>query len=362
MKADDLDSVTDPSKLSESDFKSGTRWTPVGWTRSNPQYMAKSSKLEIAPEPEYYPLAINYSWKIQAILNKDDIKKDNEILIGTIQRTNSFDHQQDLNKTIVMDTHQDKTLLASTQMNNGAYINGEEIGQVHVEMHDKGEFDIYLRIEQTKNYATDPRFTFNTNSATLQVEPIGDYYDYSWAKGTFPRTDYFVTNNQIVKIPMAAKNEFKENTDLWNRPYDDALYNYYGIEGTFSKDQTNIHRVIKVQSSTPGFLKNINSVSPADLTGRVIIRPVDSKGITMNENLYVKTPDISHIVLIKENNSATDLLSKTPSNTVYIQPNTDGSYYIAFNVDADKFAVNKDQVTNLYNQSYYHNIQAPIDD
>ena len=90
MKADDLNTATDPSKLSESDFASGTKWTNAGWTRSNPQYVAKNSKVTVTTSgKDSFGSEDNaYDFHISFTVANSHIKKGNKILLGAIQWQN----------------------------------------------------------------------------------------------------------------------------------------------------------------------------------------------------------------------------------------------------------------------------------
>ena len=176
MKADDLKGVTDPSKLSASDFKSGTKWTPAGWTRSNPQYIAKSSKTTVTVNQQPTIMQIgDLTFDIIATINKKDLKKGNLILISALQDKN--ENKQATGQTVPM--YFNWSQFGTTDRN--IYWRNEKIGEI-VEKNLYDEDDLYLKIDPSfdlSKISNDPTIEFKNAPNTFMFNANGGWqFDY----------------------------------------------------------------------------------------------------------------------------------------------------------------------------------------
>ena len=205
VKADDLDTVTDPSKLSESDFASGTKWTNAGWTRSNPKLVAKSSSLTLTKdnskeeEQEHTMDILTQHYrgiKMNFTINKDDVKKGNKILIGTIQIVNS--------KSTQPDSQVDNEILYGTEYNNLQVKDDKNntLGTVTAEKLDNGEIDFYLNVTTSTNYASDPSASLFWTSA-IEENIKRDYSKLNLnSKYDQYLQEYFITPDKIATTKL----------------------------------------------------------------------------------------------------------------------------------------------------------------
>ena len=224
MKADDLDGVSDPSKLSESDFAPGTKWTNAGWTRSNYDHIALNSKAEFTDVPST-DIIFDGQVTIGALngtvtLNKDDIKKGNKILIAAIQ--NRSNYHKDLNATTIMSIGKFQTVPFK--------INDKVIGNLDVVRTDNGESDIVLTVTTDSTYSTNPTGNYIIRNWAYNYNIPYDsaqYADYQMGKlfklyEITPTNIYKSTYNDPVEEPFSSNTENPKVDARFNN-----VYNWY---------------------------------------------------------------------------------------------------------------------------------------
>ena len=372
MKADDLDSVTDPSKLSESDFAPGTKWTPAGWTKGNPKYVAKSSKLTLTDNNKNWKLFQDdrFSFTLKATVNKSDVVKDRPILVGTISLLNSSKHVGDLGLQIAPSYFNDQNtdvmwkgikigyLKAVNEGNSLA--NANDISS-HI---DSNEIDIYFIPTETKTHlASDLNFQFNmyapsassgmrVNISTVNGQ-TGTYYDYS--NSLFLNSNYAIATSSNV-YPVKFDNSVRIAT---TRDVNNVTGRFYGNEQSefiydlyFTTKPITIQRVIKVDNLD-------HSWKPALVRVFGTYRLHNNKDQSYSDPSPINT-NFSSLFLKarKDNLSANDLLTATPINTASYSKQSDGSYLISYKIDSNFFSKEETEkaLSDLNKYSFVTNI------
>ena len=363
MKADDLDSVTDPSKLSESDFAPGTKWTPAGWTRSNPQYVAKSSKLELINYDDSNKSLSNTSSleatsaerigaNLSGVINKSDIKRGNKILVSTVQLNTSMLGNQ-VDKNIDLYTVNKETY-------NKVYDQqGNYIGYISLEQQDHSEVDIYLNIDTDKNYATDPAFN---NNMQFFIE-LNVNTDWTLLKGKKADDShvYLITSNNIYKQNYIWSNHLRR--DFISSGFQPGLIEWNTIlAGVPTIDESTL-------TSNNSKFQNINRVFvlsginlPTKITGFSSRPEFTLKGSDGHfyDDIVWSFPGRDHNIPFKQlanNLSVEDLQNETPENSATYSIQNNGSILMSYKLNTDALKYPKEVIANDIKKKYLYNIQ-----
>ena len=153
VKADDLDTVTDPSKLPKSNFvDSNIHWTTAGWTNTNMSTPVSVQDFKITEDnsEEETPLMQSLDiegektlgWSGSFTLNKENIKKGNNILLASIHFFNNLS-KDNINE-------QPKEALAPGQGSVDITFKGEKIGTITYSQNHANEIDIIFHVKKMK--------------------------------------------------------------------------------------------------------------------------------------------------------------------------------------------------------------------
>ena len=260
-------------------------------------------------------------------------------------------------------------------MNNTDVIyQGEKIGVLNqVFSSDNKEIDYYLDVSETKQYASDPKFTFDMNNAfLLNKDP-----DYSKMQdvNVNPYIIHMISNKNIEKITF--KNYIYADTPIV--PHIDLQYSNI-------LDPANAAVYFMNWSTNPFYQKNGINVDPNKkeqdfiykLSGKNIPQGFNRLNmhyvlpLVLNNKLcktkntvywaewidaYEDTPAI--FKKVENNLSATDILKQTPLGGISWSLQQDGSVVIAGRITPQQTAVNIDKLREFLNKSYYVNIVDP---
>lgn len=147
--SNDLNTQTDPSKLNADDFAPNTKWTPAGWTRTNPQYTAKTSKLILTGFDKNNNCATNLAggqanFNLDFTIDKNQLAKNRRFLVGSVQTTFN-NRRQDLNQInfdgICLNPYIDDTILNFGGTN--LTVDGKNLGYISTGVINH-ELDVYF--------------------------------------------------------------------------------------------------------------------------------------------------------------------------------------------------------------------------
>ena len=347
----DLATQTDPAKLSKDDFADGTHWTPAGWTTTSPNTkVAKESRFTYEnSDPITFDMSSDFRvlggrTRISATVDKNDIVKGNKILVAAIQSTKG---NKQKNQHLAFT---DSGYLNGTE--NVISFNGQNIGHLHSEYGNNTEFDWYLNVTNTINFATDPKFTFNLNSVgyefnipSIMTNGVDAGPNYAEGVKDVGDTYYLVTNSQIVPIKAVASKKvipqkLPDNTNymwsVYNDPAPSSHTNYGGARYAAVSSSQNVTGVEKISAVNTKFDPN----SPIRVAFRTIYYTVYDGQMYRDLGLPANNPwnynkyvyGQVKTVKLANNLSANDVLAQTPENAVSASYQSDGSYITAWNI------------------------------
>ena len=373
VKADDLDSVTDPSKLSESDFAPGTKWTNAGWTTTQyPTALQSNTQIDIK-KMSIFGSDAKSSIKIDATLDKNTLKKGNTILLSSMQQLSP-------NKQKNPDERIPWTNMIYTSDTN-IYFEGKKIGYITAEYkplgsnpyynqdHGQGyrltnELDFMLHVTQDCDFASNPKISFQSMPNSLSFNEESDIHEYRPFKNIeFPAKYRVITANKIYTYELndthddfVVPDDRKDNSNVWV----DAQHNAYGFSAYVMNNRI-IHTIYKVIPSIRAYKADSRLYKITSLT---------SNKNVFNENGEMLSEGLEFNILLDQpisvkyqasNKSSIDLYNEAPNNSLTYNYNPDGSYYIITNIDLTKAYIDSDDLKSAINKTYYVNVQHKSD-
>ena len=346
----DLATQTDPSKLNASDFKAGTKWTSAGWTRSNPEHVAKSTTVSYTMSNEFNLANITTLWdssdlSFKSTLNKDDIKAGNKILLAAFNLAKNDGQSTNM----VLSPYS-----AAWSQGSTVTVDGKTFGNLSFDQIDDQEFDINLHITNTMNLASDPNIHYEFKSSLIMVgvrddkrnEP-GGYYVSAGANYSSIRDEigssYSITSPSDVKhfrLTATPGNEsnidpdsYRVNTSLYNDP----TYYVGGVYLSGLDPNKTYSGVQKISSSSHVFDTNDPNYY-FGVTVRAHFRTIHNGKLYTSYDLPSSNAGnwnqyIDNAIKLNRagnNLSASELLNQTPDDTVSISWQDDGNAIVAY--------------------------------
>ena len=169
----------------------GTKHTRIGDTRLSDdqlKHLAISSDIKLTPyqdvdhpynDGKIADLDIAHSTSVgftgTATLDKDDVKKGNKILIGTIQITNDRYGQDAVKSHSGWDNTRELTYVNQSYTHSmPVTFQGQNLGSLSFDSHDSSELDLFFNVTQDLNSAINPTISFN-NIFALDTNGAMDY-------------------------------------------------------------------------------------------------------------------------------------------------------------------------------------------
>ena len=346
----DLVTQTDPSKLNASDFKAGTKWTSAGWTRSNPEHVAKSTTVSYAMSNEFNlanttTLLDSSDLSFKSTLNKDDIKAGNKILLAAFNLAKNDGQSTNM----VLSPYS-----AAWSQGSTVTVDGKTFGNLSFDQIDDQEFDINLHITNTMNLASDPNIHYEFKSSLIMVgvrddtrdEP-GGYHVSAGANYSSIRDEigssYSITSPSDIKhFRLTATQGSESNIDpdscgVGTSLYNDPVY-YVGGVNLYGLDPNKIYSGVQKISSSSHVFDTNDPNHYFGVTVRAHFRTIHNGKLytsydlpssnSGNWNQYIDNA----IKLNRAGNnlSASELLNQTPDDTVSISWQDDGNAIVAY--------------------------------
>ena len=343
--------------MSESDFAPGTKWTPVGWTRSNYNSTALQTSVDLSfdnssQKPIYNGVSTT-NLKINSTLNKNDIIKGRNILLGSIQQINEYTKQnkQFMNYTDSSSFH---------HYNHDIYYKGSKIGYISLEFPDGYEEDLVLHVTDSYNFATDPTISYTEKYFMLfNSQYFSDYRIFNGQK--LPVNNYFITPNKVNKIAFNDTNDISEVNPFTARSISADIL--HGAAIVFfigpKPNETNIAKVFKVQSTTNNLKLNGSYV------GRInsMYQMYNKNNKPTSENFRINYDNKLKYKILKNGLSADEVFQTANQNlnTFCASKQADGSIIGAFNISLPTISLNKKDLEDQINKSYLLNVQDTKD-
>ena len=313
-----------------------------------------------------------------AVLDKNDIKKGNDILIGTIQVSNDR-YAQD-----ATDGDERKSSgLINTSGNHVMLVkfNDDVIGHIDFDCHDLNEYDLIMHVTTDKQFATNPNISFN-NVFLFQAWHSTDYGIYNQVFRGMKNSD--VLKEQLDTGKHKYEYDFNRNgyeTHVVDYPaiqarlYGADAYRHYYMyfdrpmvetdsDGQFDRHHIQLKqewdKAIKVQ------LLNDNQFTDTDFS-QFILNHYDLALNTKGDYISgtVSNPWNGYNIETKQlarNLSAKDVLDNTPVGGVGVSRQDDGSVIIGSKLTKDvidKSAYTDEQIKQLAEDSLEANIGDP---
>ena len=346
----DLATQTDPSKLNASDFKAGTKWTSAGWTRSNPEHVAKSTTVSYTMSNEFNLANTTTLWdssdlSFKSTLNKDDIKAGNKILLAAFNLAKNDGQSTNM----VLSPYS-----ATWSQGNTVTVDGKTFGNLSFDQIDDQEFDINLHVTNTMNLASDPNIHYEFKSSLIMVnvgddkrnEP-GGYYVSAGANYSSIRDEigssYSITSPSDIKhFKLTATQGDESNIDpdsYWVNTslYNDATY-YVGGVYLSGLDPNKIYSGVQKISSSSHVFDTNDPNHYFGVTVRAHFRTIHNGKLYTNSDLPSSNAGnwnqyIDNAIKLNRagnNLSASELLNQTPDDTVSISWQDDGNAIVAY--------------------------------
>lgn len=376
----DLNTQTDPSKLSQSDFKN-QHYTTAGWTSlDNNTKVAKKSSIEYAEAPSgEFDLSktekvLQPGLHLEAQVDKQDIKKGNQILVGSIVATNGKPNQN------LIFAHYDDVAAGG----NDCFINNQRIGNFYSVDRLDNEVDFMLNVDTDLDLAVDPTIKLDVaakyNVTHLAPKPMpyhaGDPNnnikggkDLKNAVKDIGDTYYLVTPNNIYQTKIVADltpTETHSLPGLNNKK--DSMYNdtnqigteYSGVNYLSTISGTTLIGTYKVQSSA-NTLTDEFAVAP---WFKVRYYPVLNTQViydSLPSDFAEGGPSADFLGInyktYNKNMSQNELQKALAANTIGVSQQNDGSLIFAYKIDTDKFSkLGENYVKFIVNNSVDANI------
>lgn len=376
----DLNTQTDPSKLSQSDFKN-QHYTTAGWTSlDNNTKVAKNSSIEYADAPSgEFDLSktekvMQHGLHLEAQIDKQDIKKGNQILVGSIVATNG---QPDQN--IIFATYDN---VASG--GNDCFINNQRIGDFYSVNRYDNEVDFMLNVDTDLDLAVDPTIKLDVDAKynITHLAPKSMSYhagdpsdnikggkDLKNAVKDIGDTYYLVTPNNIYQTKIVADSTPTETHSLPGlNNKKDSMYNdtnqtgveYSGVNYLSTISGTTLTGTYKVQSSA-NTLTDEFAVAP---WFKVRYYPVLNNQViydSLPSDFEEGGPSADFLGInyktYNKNMSQNELQKALGANTIGVSQQNDGSLIFAYKIDTNKFSkLGEDYVKFILDNSVDANI------
>lgn len=313
-------------------------------------------------------------------IDANDIKKGNKIRLDTI--TSTISGNQDNAPSMMWQGHND------IKINNIGHVRISNYNDQHG-MDDRinHEIDFDLIVDTDQAYATDVSFDIQLATGLIYDRDTPDSVYASWFKGnhnpdiatklsdkehsynvTYTRPKDNSININGVNAPLDRSYVW---SDLWTRgdvgynvtmlPYKQDPQNAWNqgtpmrtlqdLENHRSELQdTGFHRVMQLSGSN--LADNGSEFIPKPQIPHILV--ADAKG-----NLVGTTQDdgggkIANKVVLKDGLSAQEVYDQTPINSVGISKQSNGTYFIAWNLPNDFFKYTDDQVRDSVKQSLHY--------
>lgn len=359
--ADDLATQKDPSKLHANDFAAGTKWTTAGWTRTNPQYVAKSSKMTLnipnnklnskMLSPTYIDFDVDFT------IDKNELSKNRSFLVGSIQTTfyNRSQSQTD------PDFDNKAGLFAGfdyhnfTTGNNDIISDNQKLGHL-IYGNNGSEADLYFVSDIDKSDAVDDiTVHYQTKTGTISLDWFNnpDYRDFAKNGFTkYPIIQNIITNSDIYQNTISTDSTVTNpiNPDIYESWYLDGSWDVYGHQ--FGKyNDTPIQYVLKVKSTDP-----IANTYHTDIWRNYFFFNKDNQMTSQSTGISIalKRVDKGH------NLTALDLMNQTKFGESAISWQSDGSYLVCVKYDPNSDAgININDLRSAVEKSYLANIGDP---
>ena len=363
--ADDLATQKDPSNLNANDFADGTKWTTAGWTRTNPQYVAKSSNLKLTSFDKNNQLTTgigNHGTNISLdfTVDKNDLTKNRKILVGSVQAI--YNQKQDLSKEtqwtgISIQPQFDNGLLGN---NNDVSVDNKKVGHLEFDF-SKAEADIYFISDiDSSDAVSDISAHYQTVNGPLMLTVAQsawtetDYAGFTRNGFTFPLNQTLITNadiyNHTITVPTSYNSYDKKDLKDSSYYYADSNYGAYGISGSSYSD-TPLEYVMKFKSTDP-------TAIPNGIFARKIYHYLDKDGKITDFNFVYEIKDMPNTNLA-ENISPIDMLNQTKMNSTSTSKQSDGSYLVCFKLNPNSYNIDQNQLRTAVKKSEFVNLTDP---
>ena len=381
---------------------SGTRHTNVGDTRLAADETTKTAiSSDIKLTPNYntnspykdgqvaeinIKTGLTFGLTGTATINKDDIKKGNRILLGTIQisndrfgqdaATDNANYKNELNNNNYSDTH----AMPVTFMN-------QSLGNIDIITHDPSELDLFFNVTRDLVAADNPTISFN-NIMTLSTNAGNRYYPL---RGMQPKDsyvqqidtgkhkytikyDYTPLSTTDSKYVYDINNQFFGDIGAWRQvwPTDSFRSHLFVPDSDGKFDLSNLHLknngeydlAIKVKSAdgtnlpTPaGVLTRNSLMCEVNANGKLVLTDSDA-------NLLWWDQWMNDYGSIADNLSAKDVLDKTPKGGARASRQADGSLIIGIKLTKEDLfntstAANQEKIKENMMQTGLVNLVDP---
>ena len=348
--------------------KQGYQKTTAGWTKlqqgkdynaiatqSNVKMINTSTNKEvstnISADPKYR------DWRATSLdvtIDKDDLKKDNKILLGTIIELKnspidsgwvSWTGSGGLGTTTVTDQ------------------NGTTIGYIAEEYHNL-ERDYFLRVVNNNNFARDISFTYKINNDFIANPVQYGYQSFNGITKDSNAKTIFKTNSNTYQMnynvgnvqqptpydfPKSDSNE--SSIDFQGASWVNDKNGYYGLDN----QDHHIQRVFKITpSSVNGSNFKYTGMNELDNHPPIYVFDKNNKVIAQTNNyksLYFSAT--------AKNMSAQMLFNSTPNHSMKYSVQDDGSIICCYKVSQSDFAYKPSDIESAIKQTYWWNVVNP---
>ena len=363
MKADDLDTVTDPSKLSADKFANGTHLTTAGWTRRS-EPVAKSVTINglkciNAIAPADWIKEIHYK-SIDFTLDKNQIVKGNRILLAAFQEIPEVGKQSlDNNKAPEISWW-------NTAQNHDILYRGQKIGHVEFSS-DYSEADIYIVIDKTSKVASDPSFTY-TNGEDGHINT-----NVEWSNDWANAANYFNRKNHLsypLKYAIIGPNNYLQNIEYTNKPEDTFTSQPLGLGTDYYRDGYNqfygksfwgYPNSYDFALHTTDKLFNINFIKNESIWARKYMNVFNKNGEHTPDFSVLYVADDSIGKWEEKDNDLTvhDLWNLTPEGHFTFSRQSDGSVIWVLKPTKEQLKIDRNTYKKDLDKSYLLNVQDP---
>lgn len=377
--------IYDQPKQKPNNLPKDTVWTPAGWTRTNPDYVAKnatvnlynSGKANFESNKELNKDAsFNYTTfgaDITATIAKEDLQISNKILLATITATNDY-----------TDTVDGQLPLTSASSENGQRITdsntGKIIGTLSVTNQDNGEIDYWLNVTDTDTYGEDVKISNlkDYNAGYLNHHNNFDKLAKLSKNGTSLKTGDTITqtistasNTYVQKYKVSEIGTLLQLTKNFSKTWANTnkpvmTGNYYNpilvlSDKTTSKD---LAKGIQPQDFTKAFLIEGENIDFSNLStwerltiyginGQKLLR---EKSNTVDEHLLDKNKKTAF--KLSNNLSLQDAIAQTPDGESAYSVQENGGAIVVVKVKAANIALTDGEITSYVKSSQFYNLQT----
>lgn len=346
----DLTTQKDPSKLNANDFAKRTKWTTAGWTRSNSQYIAKSSKMTLNGFDKNNRIVnsayVNYN--LDFIIDKNDLTKGRKVLVASVQ--DFFDNLAN-SKFVHASFDQGRSESGSVIV-----VNNQTIGHLSFSNTDDNESDIYFISDvDGKDLVNDLTVNYKTQNTPLCLYYLPNDTNYKELRQngvTFPANQHIVTNSGVytndLDFPYPVHNTFPDPNHY--EVYADAFYGAYGYAEA-GKANSAYQYVIKLKSTD----------STAQIGHTILKRTFQTmdKDNKFTDDYFSNDVDFGMPIKQADNLTALDLLNNTSINSSSYSKQSDGSYLISVKTSPSKLSFDENVLKRYVSESYFANYREP---